>query len=65
VFGAGISPDGHPRLPVRRIISLLYIKHYFNESDEVVVERWAETSTWRYFSGMDYFEHRWPCGLTQ
>jgi len=26
---------------------------------------WVETPTWPYFSGNEYFEHRWPCGLTQ
>ena len=65
VVGAGVSPAGRPRLPLRLMISLLYLKHAFNESDEGVVERWAETPTWQYFSGMDYFEHRWPCDPTQ
>jgi IS5 family transposase len=60
LIGAGVSPAGRPRLPLRLMISLLYLKHAFNESDEGVVERWAETPTWQYFSGMDYFEHRWP-----
>jgi len=46
------------------MVSLLYLKHAFNESDEGVVERWAETPTWQYFSGMDYFEHRLPCDAT-
>jgi IS5 family transposase len=57
----GISPAGRPRVPLRLMISLLYLKHAFNESDEGVVERWSETPTWQYFSGQDYFEHRWPC----
>jgi len=65
VVGAGVSPAGRPRLPLRLMISLLYLKHAFNESDEGVVERWAETPTWQYFSGMDYFEHRWPCDPSQ
>lgn len=43
------------------MISLLYLKHAFDESDEGVVERWSETPTWQYFSGQAYFEHRWPC----
>ena len=46
------------------MISLLYLKHAFNESDEGVVERWAETPTWQYLSGLEYFEHRWPCDPT-
>ena len=61
VVGAGVAKAGRPRLPLRLMISLLYLKHAFNESDEAVVERWSETPTWQYFSGQDYFEHRWPC----
>jgi len=64
VVGGGKSNAGRPRLPIRLMVSLLYLKHAFNESDEGVVERWAETPTWQYFSGMDYFEHRLPCDAT-
>ena len=39
VSGAGISPAGRPRLPVRLGVSLLYLKHAFNESDESLCER--------------------------
>ena len=59
--GGGISKAGRPRLPLRLMVSLLYLKHTFNESDEALVERWGETPTWQYFSGLAYFEHRWPC----
>jgi len=62
--GAGVSNAGRPRLPTRLMVSLLYLKHAFNESDEDVVQRWGETPTWQYFSGNDYFEHRWPCDPT-
>lgn len=34
------SRAGRPRVPLRIMISLLYLKHAFNESDEGVVERW-------------------------
>jgi IS5 family transposase len=64
VAGAGVSNAGRPRLPTRLMVSLLYLKHAFNESDEDVVQRWGETPTWQYFSGNDYFEHRWPCDPT-
>ena len=64
VVGGGKFNAGRPRLPIRLMVSLLYLKHAFNESDEGVVERWAETPTWQYFSGMDYFEHRLPCDAT-
>ena len=35
-----LSHAGRPRVPLRIMISLLYLKHAFNESDEGVVERW-------------------------
>ena len=62
--GSGVSNAGRPRLHTRLMVSLLYLKHPFNESDEDVVQRWGETPTWQYFSGNEYFEHRWPCDLT-
>jgi transposase, IS5 family len=65
VAGAGSSNAGRPRLPTRLMISLLYLKRAFNESDEDVVQRWGETPSWQYFSGNEYFEHRWPCDPTQ
>jgi IS5 family transposase len=58
------SAAGRTRVPLRILISLLYLKHAFNESDEAVVERWSETPTWQYFSGSAYFEHRQPCDFT-
>jgi hypothetical protein len=61
VLGAGLSNAGRPRLPFRLMVSLLYLKHAYNESDEGLVDRWSETPTWQYFSGMDYFEHLAPC----
>lgn len=64
VVGGGVSRAGRPRLPLRLMVSLLYLKHAYNESDEGVVERWGETPTWQYFSGLEYFEHRLPCDAT-
>ena len=64
VAGSGVSNAGRPRLPTRLMVSLLYLKHAFNESDEDVVQRWGETPTWQYFSGQEYFEHRLPCDPT-
>ena len=58
------SNAGRPRVPLRIMISLLYLKHAFNESDEGVVERWGETPTWQFFSGCAYFEHHRPCDAT-
>lgn len=42
---------GRPRVPLRTMIALLYLKHAFNESDEGVVQRWSETPVWQFFGG--------------
>ncbi len=64
VMQARKSNAGRPRVPLRIMIALLYLKHAFNESDEGVVERWGETPTWQFFSGQAYFEHHRPCDAT-
>jgi IS5 family transposase len=64
-FGGGVSPAGRPRLPIRLMASLLYLKNSFNLSDEELVERWAENVQWQFFGGMDYYEPRLPCDPTQ
>ena len=64
-FGAGISSAGRPRLPVRLMVSLMYLKNSMNLSDEELVERWAENVQWQFFSGMAYYEPRLPCDATQ
>lgn len=51
VVGGSISNAEHPRLPVRLVISLLYLKLTFNESDEGACECWSEKPVWQYFSG--------------
>lgn len=58
------SHAGRPRVPLRVMISLLYLKHAFNESDEGVVTRWADTPRWQFFSGCAYYEDRQPCDAT-
>ena len=65
VVTVGVSPAGRPRLPIRLMCALLYLKHAFNLSDEELCERWAENVVWQYFSGMDYYEPRLPCDATQ
>ena len=65
VVGAGVSRAGRPKLPIRLLASLLYLKHSFNLSDEEVCSRWSENVLWQFFSGMDYYEHRLPCDPTQ
>jgi IS5 family transposase len=58
------SKAGRPRVPLRIMIALLYLKHAFNESDEGVVARWADTPRWQFFSGQAYYEDRQPCDAT-
>lgn len=65
LVGAGRSNAGRPKLPIRLMASLLYLKHSFNLSDEELVVRWSENVLWQYFSGQTYYEHRLPCDPTQ
>ncbi|MCZ2152553.1 MAG: IS5 family transposase [Bryobacterales bacterium] len=65
VVGGGTSNAGRPRLPIRLLVSLLYLRHAFNLSDEAVVERWSENVVWQFFSGMSCYEPRLPCDATQ
>lgn len=58
---ARASNAGRPRVPLRVMVSLLYLKHAFNESDEGVVERWRDTPRWQFFSGLAYYADRLPC----
>jgi IS5 family transposase len=65
IIGAGVSAAGRPRLPIRLMASLLYLKHTYKLSDEELVERWAENVVWQHFSGMTFYEPRLPCDATQ
>ncbi|HQQ71891.1 MAG TPA: IS5 family transposase [Alicycliphilus sp.] len=62
---AGVAAAGRPRLPLRLMASLLYLKHAYKLSDEELVERWAENVVWQHFSGMTFYEPRLPCDATQ
>ena len=64
-FGSGVSAAGRPRLSIRLMASLQYLKTAFNLSDEELVQRWSENVVWQFFSGMDYYEPRLPCDATQ
>ncbi|RWA51016.1 hypothetical protein AU476_26385 [Cupriavidus sp. UYMSc13B] len=61
---AGVSAAGRPRLPIRLMVSLLYLKHAFNESDDSVCERWAQDVYFQFFCGEEYFQPRLPCDPT-
>ncbi len=64
-FGGGVSAAGRPRLPIRLMAGLLYLKNSFNLSDEELVQRWSENVYMQYFCGLAYFEPRLPCDATQ
>lgn len=64
-FGGGLSRAGRPRLSIRLMAALLYLKNSFNLSDEELVERWSENVYWQHFCGLTYFEPRLPCDATQ
>lgn len=65
IAGAGTSAAGRPRLPIRLMAALLYLKHAFNLSDEELVARWSENVVWQYFSGEQYYTPHLPCDATQ
>ncbi len=65
LVGAGRSNAGRPKLSIRLMASLVYLKHSFNLSDEELVVRWSENILWQFFGGMAYYEHRLPCDATQ
>lgn len=64
-FAGGASNAGRPRLSIRLMASLLYLKNSFNLSDEELVQRWSENVVWQFFSGQAYYEPRLPCDATQ
>jgi IS5 family transposase len=64
-FGGGVSAAGRPRLSIRLMASLLYLKNAYNLSDEDLVARWSENVVFQFFSGQAYYEPRQPCDATQ
>ena len=65
----GFGPDyaegpGRPRIPIRIIVGLHYLKYLENESDESVVEKFCENPYWQYFCGLETFQHKLPCHPT-
>jgi IS5 family transposase len=55
---------GRPGLPTRLMVGLHYLKYLFDESDEMVVEKFVENPYWQFFCGCVYFEHELPCHPT-
>lgn len=60
-FGETFCPErGRPAISTRLMVALHYFKYTFDLSDEDVLLGWVENPYWQYFSGMKYFEHKFP-----
>lgn len=54
------SDKGRPGLPSRFAVGLLLLKHIYNLSDEQVCDRWVYDPYFQYFTGEEFFQHRFP-----
>ncbi len=57
--------NGRPGIPIRTIAGVVLLRRIFNESDESILERWAENPYWQYFCGELYFCHQPPFDRTE
>jgi IS5 family transposase len=57
--------NGRPCIPIRTIAGIVLLKRIFDESDESVLDRWAENPYWQYFCGEVYFQHEPPFDRTE
>src|ERR1044071_4197315 len=54
------SDKGRPGIASRFVIGLMLLKHIFALSDEEVCERWVYDPYFQYFTGQEFFQHRFP-----
>jgi transposase, IS5 family len=54
------SDKGRPGLPTRFAVGLLLLKHIYNLSDEQVCDRWVYDPYFQFFTGEEFFQHRFP-----
>jgi hypothetical protein len=54
------SENGRPGIESRFMIGLLLLKHIYGLSDEGVCERWVYDPYFQYFTGEEFFQHRFP-----
>jgi transposase, IS5 family len=54
------SDKGRPGIATRFVIGLMLLKHIFALSDEEVCERWVYDPYFQYFTGEEFFQHRFP-----
>lgn len=60
LVGARVSNASRPRLPIRMMVALLYLKHADNDSYVSVVQRWALDVHFQFFCGQVYCEPGLP-----
>jgi IS5 family transposase len=60
-FGPLYSREGRPGISIRVMVSLVMLKHLYDQSDERLIERWIENAYWQFFSGMEHFQWKPPC----
>ena len=54
------SHKGRPTTEPRLAAGLLYLQHAYRLSNEGVVARWVEKSSYQHFTGETFFQHRLP-----
>jgi len=51
---------GAPGKEIRLMVGLQYLKYMYNESDEMIVQKFVENPYYQFFCGNEYFEHSLP-----
>jgi len=60
-FADSYSEDmGAPAKAMRLMVGLHYLKYTFNQSDELLLERWVENPYWQAFCGYTHMQHECP-----
>jgi len=60
-FADSYSEDmGAPAKAMRLMVGLHYLKYTFNQSDELLLERWVENPYWQSFCGYTHMQHECP-----
>ncbi len=54
------SDKGRPGIETRFVLGLFLLKHIFSLSDEGVCDRWVYDPYFQYFTGEEFFQHRFP-----
>ena len=52
--------NGAPSVPIRLMVACLLLKHLYNLGDETLPIYWVRDVYFQYFSGMTFFEHKFP-----